>query len=90
MKKSYKLSGSGVVLALFLALATWAFGAALVVGMVLGVLWLLWQLWTFVMSSLFDGPQGLVNPDYWVFAGAWVLASLISRVIFSGMRSKAS
>ena len=56
---------------------------AIFVGLVLGAWWLIWLLWTWALPQIWPtGPDLIVRPGYWAFAGLWVLLSLIGRVIF--------
>lgn len=51
-------------------------------AIVLGAWWLLWSLWTFVVPQVYPtGPEGLIRPSYWLFAGMWVLLGLVVGVI---------
>lgn len=44
--------------------------------------WLLWLLWCFVLQQVYPtGPEGLIRPGYWLFAGMWTLFVLVVRVI---------
>lgn len=57
--------------------------AVAIVAFVLGVYWLLWELWCWVLPQVWEnGPPKLVKPDFWLFAGAWFLASLVGRAMF--------
>lgn len=52
------------------------------VTLAMGVWWLLWSLWTFVLPQVWPtGPEGLIRPGYWLFAGMWTLFVLITWVI---------
>lgn len=51
-------------------------------ALVTGVWWLLWLLWCFVLPQVWPtGPEGLIRPGYWLFAGMWTLFVLVVRVI---------
>jgi hypothetical protein len=57
------------------------FLVAIVLG--LGIFWLMWHLWCWVLPQIWaDGPVNLVRPGYWLFVGAWVLASLVGGALF--------
>lgn len=44
--------------------------------------WLLWLLWCFVLPQVYPtGPEGLIRPSYWLFAGMWSLFVLVVLVI---------
>ena len=59
------------------------FGIAAVAGFVLGVYWLIWLLWCWVLPQVWPtGPQGLVQPGFWLFAGAWFLLTLVGQAVF--------
>lgn len=54
-----------------------------VVGFVLGFWWLLWCLWTWVLPQIWPtGPEALIRPGYWLFAGVWFLLACLGRAIF--------
>lgn len=62
-------------------MAQWAvagFMVGIVAAIFLGLYWLIWQLWCYVLPSLWpDGPASLLHPDFWPFAGAWLLLMLV-------------
>ena len=52
------------------------------VALVLGFWWMVWLLWCFVLPQVYStGPEGLIRPSYWLFAGMWVLLGLVVGVI---------
>lgn len=64
------------------------FGLLIGVGLVLLIMSGIWWLWCAVVPVLWPtGPEQLINPSYWLFVGAWLLASLVGRAIF-GRSSK--
>ena len=77
---------------LFASLCVVAGAVALVLGfwwmvwllkaLVLGFWWMVWLLWCFVLPQVYPtGPEGLIRPSYWLFAGMWVLLGLVVGVI---------
>jgi hypothetical protein len=59
---------------------------AVVAPLILGIWWLLWKLWLFVLPAIWsDGPENIIRPTYWLFAGMWVLMIFIGRM-FRGSR----
>lgn len=62
--------------------------AVMVLAVALGVYWCIWSLWCWVMPQVWaDGPAGFIAPGYWLFAGCWLLISLIGKAIFSSGKS---
>lgn len=62
---------------------------AVVAAMWAGIMWLIWTLWCGVLPQIYPtGPQGLIAPGFWLFAGAWTLMGMIGRSIFGGSKSK--
>lgn len=62
---------------------------AVALGLLLGIWWLIWLLWCWVMPQLWStGPEVIISPDYWLFCGAWLLASLIGNALFKGGSGK--
>lgn len=77
-KDLLELIGVGLLGILLIAVALGS-----VVGLLLGIWWLIWSLWIFVLPQIWTtGPQNFINPSYWLFVGAWVLAGLIGRGLF--------
>lgn len=60
-------------------------GAALVIGLVLGLYGLLWLGWCWMMPQLWqDGPKNIVSPSYWLFVVAFLVLTVIGRAVFGG------
>ncbi len=60
---------------------TFLFVTAILVGIILGGWWLIWLLWTWVWPRIWpSGPQGFIQPSYWLFAGIWVLIALVANM----------
>lgn len=56
---------------------------AFVLAAALGIYWLLWALWCWVLPQLWTtGPQNFIRPNFWLFAGAWFLLTLLGRALF--------
>jgi len=69
--------------------AGYGIGLAIGAGLVLAIFWLLWMLWCAVMPALWPtGPQQLIQPNYWLFVGAWILARFLGRAIFGRSSTK--
>ena len=70
-------------------LAVFIAAVAVAVPVVLAVFWLLWMLWCAVMPALWPtGPQQLIQPNYWLFVGAWILARFLGGAIFGRSSTK--
>lgn len=53
----------------------------LVVGIALGVYFGIWLLWVWVVPQVWPtGPSEITRPDFWVFAGCWLLVSLVLKL----------
>lgn len=53
-------------------------GVAIFITVFLGIYYLLWQLYQFVIVALWpSGPQTLLHPSFWVFAGVWFLLTAL-------------
>ncbi len=68
---------------------------AIVVGLALGgalalaFFWVIHSLWCWVLPQLWpSGPTVLIQPSYWLFVGAWVLATLVGGAVFKSEGSK--
>lgn len=48
------------------------------IAVFLGIYYLLWQLYQFVIVALWPtGPETLLHPSFWVFAGVWFLLTAL-------------
>lgn len=60
-------------------------GVSALIAAVLLMLWGCWSLWTFAMPAVWPtGPQGVINPGYWLFAAEWTLLGLVVRILRGG------
>ena len=58
-------------------------------GFLLGIDWLVWKAWLWVVPQLWPtGPEGLINPGFWLFVVAWILMGLVGSTIFGPSKSK--
>lgn len=60
-----------------------AFALGLLIVAVFGafVYWLLWLFWCAVFGAAWPtGPDAIVRPGFWLFAGEWLLMLLLVRV----------
>lgn len=49
----------------------------LIGALILGIYWLIWKLWCWVLPQLWaDGPANFISPNFWLFAGMWLLLML--------------
>jgi len=54
-------------------------------GIWAGVMWGLWSLWRWVIPQVWAaGPQNVLSPGFWLFAGCWTLTAMVGRAIFGG------
>ena len=61
----------------------WTLAAALVAGIVLGIISLIWLAWSWAMPQLWPGgPPQLIAPGFWLFAVVWLLVGFVGRQIF--------
>lgn len=71
------------------SLIAFLFGAGIFLGLVLGFYWLIWSLWCWVLPQIWiGGPENIVSPGFWLFAGAFFLMSIVGKAVF-GRSSKA-
>jgi hypothetical protein len=67
-----KIAASGILFCLGIAFA-------------LGIIFLIWLLWSWVLPQLWStGPANLITPNYWLFAGAWILFVTIAKILRGG------
>ena len=53
------------------------------VALAFGAIWLYHWGYLFVVPYFFpDGPERLIRPDYWPFAGLWIGIGLVARLVF--------
>lgn len=60
--------------------------AAVMVGWFVLLIWYgVWSLWVWALPQLWpSGPELLVHPSYWQFAGLWVLLAFVGRLFRGG------
>lgn len=45
----------------------------------------IWWVWCWVMPQLWpSGPEGIINPGFWLFIAACFLLNFVGKLIFGG------